>query len=228
MTNDLENWASKLTEEVYEKWKDYGRPEYGFKTFVTPVKKNPAFLIIGYNPGVGKGENTFKTELLPRFESGNFSPPSSDEENEILNPEYTLASKLKDVVFRGYEELLRDSVKYDMYFFRSRGQGDLKDQLGDNYSQMREYCLEENEEIINKIDPDYVLVYGVKTFQDLEKHFADFEEKDREKDNNNNTFYMRAKWGDRDIFGMAHPSGPNPVSNENLGKVLDLIFSYKS
>ena len=227
MTEDIDSWAADLTEEVFEKWKEYGEPEYGFKTFVTPVKKNPKFLIIGYNPSVGSGKNTFKTDLLPKYKSGDFSPPSS-EENEILNPEYSLARILKNVVFSNHEDLLRDSVKYDLYFFRSNAQKDLEKELGDDYSHMKEYCLNKTRDIIKKIEPEYVLVYGVKTFEDLEEFFDDFEQEDEEKDENNNRYYLSADWMGIDVFGMAHPSGPNSVSNENLNKVLDNIFSHNS
>lgn len=228
---DIEKWASGLTEEVYEKWKEYGRPEYGFKTFVTPVKKNPTFLIIGYNPGVNKDRNSFKEDLLPEFEAGDFSPPASTEENEILSREYLLADKLCDVVFKGYEDLIEDSVKYDLYFFRSENQSTLRNQLGDDYDRMKKFCGEKTVEIIREVDPDHILIYGVTTFdkfKNIEGIEEDFEEEiELTKEDSGNRLFTKGSWKGKGVFGIIHPTGKSTYEGD-LSKASEYFQSYLS
>lgn len=52
MKDYLENWAEKLTEEVYQAWKsEYSFWKLGFALFYSPVHMNPKIMIIGRNPG---------------------------------------------------------------------------------------------------------------------------------------------------------------------------------
>lgn len=223
MKKDMNRYASELTRDVYEKWKEFGRPEYGFKTFVTSIRKNPPFLIIGYNPGVGRG-NSFKDRDLEKYENGDFSPPGKDE-NEILNREYKLAEKLSDVIFQDRKELLEHSVKYDLFFFRSSEARDLKEELGEHYEEAKSFCYEKTENIVENINPDYILVYGSTTFRKLKENFEDFEEVEKPlKNSRNHKYYRHGEWKGKDVFGIAHPTGGNNESNENLRNAADKMF----
>ena len=223
MDEYLISWSEDVTEEVYQKWKDIGEPETGFKTFYTPVYRNPPVLIIGYNPG--GSTDSFKKKDKERFESGDFSPPTPDE-HELIEKEYNLAKAFRNTIFKGRRDLLWKSVKFDMIFFRSTDQEGLEEQLGEDYEDTKQFCYRKTEEIVETIQPESILVYGSTTFKELKRNMKGFREfkEERMTNSRNHKIFQHGEWKGIDIYAIAHPTGLNNESKENIRKSSEKFF----
>lgn len=220
----IEKWSENFTEEVYKEWKEnYSEVETGIKTFYTPVEENPPLMIIGYNPG---GDKTSFQKDRERFENGDFSNP---EKSELLTKDYTLARKFRNKIFQEHTDMLKDAVKFDLIFFRSKKASYLKDQLGDDYQEALDYCYNKSEEIIEKLQPEAILLYGISTYDKFKKNIAeDFEEKQCLKSESTGwRLLCRGQWKGKKVFGIIHPSGAR-VSNEEWKRIRENLFSELS
>lgn len=221
---ETKEWSENFTEEVYREWKEnYSEVETGIKTFYTPVTENPPLMIIGYNPG---GDKASFQKDKQRFENGDFSNP---EKSELLTKEYPLARKFRNKIFQDHTNILEEAVKFDLIFFRSKKASYLKDQLGEDYQEVLDYCYDRSEEVIEKLQPETILLYGISTYDKFQENFQeDFKQLETVKSSSNNRrIFCKGEWRDIKIFGIIHPSGAYP-SNEELGTVQEFLFSKLS
>lgn len=219
--SSIQEWSESFTEEIYEKWQnDYSDVKTGVKTFYTPVHQKPRLMIIGYNPG--GSEESFRKDKR-RFENGNFSNP---DESELWTKEYTLARKFRNKIFADHEELLKDAVKFDLIFFRSKKADYLKERLGEDYREALEYCYRKSREIIEKLEPEAILLYGISTYDKFQEEFREgFEHLETvESESNNRRIFCKGRWKDTPVFGIIHPTGAF-VSDKELDKVKEKLFS---
>lgn len=103
-----EGWAESFQEEVFRYWK------WGFRVFYGPVFPNPDLLILGFQPGGGPED--FLEHHLDRYERGDFSVP---QEHEYLIENYRIARQMRDKVLNGNKNILENSIKSNIIFFRA-------------------------------------------------------------------------------------------------------------
>ncbi len=202
LETNSDEWAKKIVEKVYIEWKTKYREscKFGFKMFYSPVKENPDIMIIGYNPGVSK-DSLKKWEIYQeeKLEKGDFSLPS---EHEYLTKTYRLANKMRKF-FEGSEkreQLLKESVKINLIFFRSKNVREWKKIEKLERIEIEDFCLNIVKEIIMKLKPKIILIEGIGTYRKLRK-FLQIE------DELKNPLYREAKWNDVKLFAIPHPTG---------------------
>lgn len=120
----------------------------------------------------------------------------------------------------------RKAVKFDLIFFRSKKASYLKEQFGECYQETLDYCYNKSEEIMDKLQPEAILLYGITTYDKFQEHFReDFKQLEIVKNNSNNRrIFCKGKWQDNTVFGIIHPSGAF-VSNEEFEIVREKLFS---
>ncbi|MGB9002735.1 MAG: hypothetical protein WCC52_02900 [Nitrosotalea sp.] len=206
--SDLNRWAEKLTEEVYEKWRSKYPSKEGFKVFYGPVKTCPKLLIISHNPG-GNAKNFYK-ENLSDYEKRNFSLPL---ENEYVTKDYILARNLKKF-FASDMTLLEGSVAFPILFFRSKDVKSWKKKhKGRDRREMENFCYVKVKDILKKIKPKIILVIGFRTYHKLkkEKILDIVQEKPHKMDR---LYAYSARSGNAAIFCTMHLSGARLSTKE--------------
>ena len=113
-----------------------------------------------------------------------------------------------------------------MIFFRSTDQKGLKKQLGKDYEDVKQFCYRKTEEIVETIKPESILVYGSTTFKELKKNMEDFTELKEERMTNsrNHKIFQHGEWKGTDVYAIAHPTGLNNESEENIRKASEKFF----
>jgi hypothetical protein len=214
--NDITLWAEKLTNDVYSTWKSkYCFWKSGFKVFYSPIKSNPHLLIIGYQPG---GDEThFAAEDKYPFERLDFSLPS---ENLYWSKDFTLAKRLQSL-FRGKETELRESVAFQLIFFRSRSSrlwhsNKMRD-------EMEAFCYDKVEQILTMIKPNILLVLGFETYRQLQNIIGKLES-ELVRGKRSRILVQCARWNGIRVIAILHPSG-NRISADDWNKIRDSIQS---
>ncbi len=203
-----EHWAEQVTRDVYEFWKTkFPDWKAGIKTWYSPVRMNPELTIVGLNPG--GGELHFKREGdKDRFERGDFSTPKV---NQYLRPPdshnpYPMTTKMQKF-FEGREPILRDSVAFQMVFFRSSKYAELRQELGtESAKEIEIFCLRKVKEILDVLKPKTLLILGFRTFYTMQKHFGDFTD-ERDVAGKKRRIATECEWKGVPVFVLKHPTG---------------------
>jgi len=207
--NEIKLWAEKLQREVYKTWKKkYSFWKQGFKVFYGPVKKRPELMIISHNPG---GDHIdFQKEDKPSFEKGNFLPP----ESLPYSGGYTMSRKMQRF-FAKDMYLLETSVTIPIMFFRSKNINKLNDIERFKRYEMERYSLLKVKEIIDTVQPENILVIGLKTYDLLGKVIGLCDEEEfLHMNKDGRLLAVRAKQNGGKIFAMLHISGARINTNE--------------
>jgi hypothetical protein len=214
----LKKWAEGVTKDVFLKWKSY-QPlwEPGFKVFFGPVRENPEVMIISLNPG-GNGDN-FRQEDYYRFESGDFSPPTTNVYVIRQNP---MARKVRKF-FDGHEKMLERSVAFTVLFFRSKNIKEWKRLDKQKRKEMEEFSYKKVKEIIDKVKPKAVLVVGFATYRRLKKHVLDGIKDENPRKGKSGRLSLTADWNGVPLFCIPHLTGAR-VTNGNVDKNRKMFF----
>ena len=202
-------WVTILYNETKELWEENGKDPRGFAIFYSPVILNPTVALIGYNPG---GDET-------SFDETNITVP---QENEYLTADYPLAKKVRKIFEDGdIMWALKDSVKFNLIFFRSKNEKDINDK------EVIQFCEQKVLEILKEIKPKYIITEGFKTYDRLKKLLSANEESiEREGEK---AILCIAKTKDNiPLLGMIHPTGAYGISDEiltHIGHELKNIIS---
>jgi hypothetical protein len=161
---NLDEWAQGVQREVFEFWKQqHSDHEQGVKIFYSPIKENPNTLFLGFNPG----GSSFG--LYDVFSNGDFSLPS---EHEYLTEDYKLARKMRNKIFPDNPDLLLDSVALNYIYFRTQN-SDIWDNIDQEMrSDMKSFCREKTQQIINKLQPDNIVVFGIRTWDEMQSIYG--------------------------------------------------------
>lgn len=201
------NWIGDILDKLNNDWKD--NLDLNYAIFQSPVTINPILLIIGDNPG--GNEKIRQTK-----------PP---ENHEYFTYDYTLAKKMKDLIFEGdkMNKILFESVKINRIFFKSRKLADFKRLK--NHIVLEKYCWEMVKLIIEKINPKYIFAETFGTFRKLCS-----EENVLLKKKLGKKLLLEGYYNDIQTYGINHPSraGLHKITNDDwqlVNKKLQILIS---
>jgi len=208
---DIDQWAESLQQDVYDYWKNNHRDwEGGFRVFYGPVFSEPDVLILGFQPG-GEPED-FARDHLVRYQDGDFSVPDT---NEYLKNDYRIAKQMRTKVFDGHQDILEQSIKSNIIFFRAKDL-DMWDEVPKAKREgMEAFSLKKVDEMIETLNPNTVLIEGMKTW-DLIKSRVGFSDECLARRSNARLLCV-SEDQDPTFVGIIHPS--THVSDENWSKV---------
>lgn len=154
---------------------------------------------MGHNPG--GGEEAF-TKDRQNFEHGNFSLPSV---HEYISENYPIARKMRDF-FEGNLRLLETSVKFNLFFYRSKDIDELGRMDKKLINEMKKFCYDKLLEIIEFLKPKMIILEGLATYDTINKNIVQFSSE------SNLVIGKRrlasiAKWDNIIVYGIAHPTG---------------------
>jgi hypothetical protein len=212
-----------MQRDVYEYWKSsHSDYERGIKLFYSPVKNRPKLLIVGFQPG---GDASNFQYLREQFEAGDFAPP---EQHEYLNMDYDLAKVMRNDLFYDAHDILEDSVALNAIFFRAPGASTWRSELPDDRRErMEEFCFEKLDEIIQKIQPQNILFFGLATWERMQERYG-FEtaETQYRLSRSNYRLLSISESDSPQYFGMCHPSSGNTrLSDEEKAKASEVLLS---
>lgn len=181
--------------------------ESGYAIFYSPVHYSPKIMIIGYNPGGDK--SSFDRE------SASKTRETHDYFDHIDTPkeDYPLARKMRQIFESvGMLDDLKESVKLNLYFFRSKRAVDLKDR-----KEISEFCRPRVEEIICRLQPEIIVTEGFGTFRELIGLIR--REETNESKSAVKPLVRYANDGKPKVIGLKHPTGYLGMSTENLNEM---------
>lgn len=196
------NWITKLYEDTKKMWIEKGKDENGYAIFYSPVTINPTIALIGYNPG--GDENSF-----------NENEVGVPNVHEYFKEDYKLAKNVKFIFEQAnLTSVLKDSVKFNLIFFRSKTAKEFQDK------DLIKFSEEKVVEILQELKPKYIITEGFATFERLKKLLNGTEVEPIQL--GKNAILTIGKTGDgTPIFGMIHPSGAHGISTEILKAIGD-------
>lgn len=203
----MEQWVESLYAETHQKWKEGNSNESGYAIFYSPVRQNVKIALIGYNPG--------------GVETPDMSNIKVPKQHEYVERKYKLAQRVYKI-FESADliEELENSVKFNLLFFRSPKENDIKDNNLINFSEQKVL------EILQKINPKIIVTEGFKTFNRL---LSLYNGKELDAVYHNNRKIMKVgKVNSQTILGMIHPSGARGISDSILEKLGEQIKKYVS
>jgi len=208
---NYDQWAESLQKDVYDYWKENHRDwEAGFRVFYGPVFSEPEVLILGFQPGGPPGD--FARDHLDRYQDGDFSVPDT---NEYLKNDYRIAKQMRTKVFEGHQNILKQSIKSNVIFFRAKDLDTWAEVPKAERKEMESFSLKKVDEMIETLDPNTVLIEGMKTW-DLIKSRVGFNDECLARRSNARLLCV-SEDQDRTYVGIIHPS--TRVSDENWSKV---------
>jgi hypothetical protein len=218
MENDNnEIFFIEIMKEVDQEWfKFRDKLKKGYAVFYSPPRINPELMIIGFNPG--GDEKAFNRCRENKFPQG----------HEYLKENYPMAKKMKELFKNmGTLELLQNSVKLNLIFFRSKATDEWKAIEKTTRNHLEEFCLNKVEYIIMKLEPKFILAEGILTYRILKNRI--FSGKDYIEENpfgESKNLLLTTKFNDPDIrlIGIRHPTGkwtkPSKEEWDKIGNYL--------
>ncbi|MBS1550579.1 MAG: hypothetical protein JST15_00755 [Bacteroidetes bacterium] len=191
--------------------------ENGFSVFFSPVYANPKLLIIGINPG---GNFARDHHIFNKDQINNKLPIIHD---YFLNDEddYDLA-KIMRYLFNFNISLLKKSVKFNYYYFRTPSENVLYKQR--EFPEIYKFCTEQTLNIIKVLNPEKIITEGLGVFDMLVK-LLDFKKQEPIKESRLNKFRLiqRSSKNNIELIGLIHPSGSRTrlIFNENKTKIIE-------
>jgi hypothetical protein len=202
---NLEKWASNLVSDVHNQWKSlqekHGCFSSGYSVFYSPVSSNPALMVIGFNPGGGADSfDETKANQIPQ-------------EHDYFVHDYALAKKMRDLFSSiGKSDLLKNSVKTNLIFFRTKSQDDWNAVEPVVRKQIEMYCRDKVLEMIEVMKPRLILSEGIETYLTLKRALGIQE--DEALESQGRSLFLKAKSSSLKLLGIIHPSGAR-VSNDD-------------
>src|SRR6185437_442194 len=190
-------WVTNLYNETKGFWNQKGKDPKGFAIFYSPVILNPTVALIGFNPG--GDENSFSEK--------NITVPI---QNEYLTADYPMAKKVRKIFEAGnIMWALKDSVKFNLIFFRSKNEKDITDK------EIIQFCEQKVLKILKEIKPKYIITEGFKTYERLRNLLSAKEEKIIKEGEKAILCISKTK-ENIPLLGMIHPTGAHGISDEIL------------
>jgi len=201
-------WATKVQRNVYKHWKEsHNDWKNGVKIFYSPVHSQTNLLILGFQPG-GSG----KGKQHSRFEAGDFTPP---EQHHYITKDWNLAREGREL-FGGYKDVLSNSVASNVVFFRApdTDEWDALDKA--QRTSMEDFCWEYIEELVDYVNPEVILAFGLRTFDKVAGQMG----LNQEVVLSRSTSRLLAVSNESapKVVGMIHPTGAR-ISNDDKSRL---------
>lgn len=216
--SELDKWAEDLTKEVYNQWNNkYSFWKPGFKTFYSPIIKNPSLMILSLNPG--GTELHFEQENKTEFYNNDFSLPKR---NEYLTTDYRMAKKMR-LLFRDHLNLLEQSIALPILFFRSKNYQYWKQNIPkDIRIEMEQFSYLKIQTILEKLKPKFCLVIGFQTYEQIKNNILKIYDESNIPDDSH-ILYTIAKSNDLSLFAIPHLTGYH-LSMQKMDKIRNVFF----
>jgi len=205
-------WVQDLYKQTKEVWEENGRDPKGYAIFYSPVKINPLIALIGINPGGTESS----------FNENDLKVP---EQHEYFVDDYSMARKMKKIFEAGdMLKELKESVKFNLIFFRSKEIKDLTNKTLISYSKKKAT------EIVRQLSPKVIITEGFMVFDQL-KVSREQEEFTLYSENRKPLMYVSKAMNEIPLIGLKHPSSKyNPLTDADLvtmGKHLNKLIKYE-
>jgi hypothetical protein len=186
---DLEKWGNAIIKRVKAESFSILNEHLEFSIFYSPVLYKPALLIIGDNPG---GQ---------LHQKGLDSVPVIHEYID-MSQTYTMAVAMRDKIMKGEKlnGILKNSVKINRIFFRTPSMRSFESL--NKAVEIRKFCFNTVEEIIEYIKPKRILAESFGTF----KSFCSTWTSILEKEHTNKSLLLHGHYKGLEVFGINHPS----------------------
>lgn len=213
------DWATEIVAETEAKWASLrGRHplwESGFAVFYSPVVKPVRLMIVGTNPG--GGPESFNHDLARTI------PASHD----YFTYDYPLALRMRALFeAAGAPALLRQSLKTNLNFFRSRSVEEWSGLPAPLREELEQFSLERVRRVIAEANPQAILAEGFHAF-DLLRDTAGFATpagEDLTTAAGQRLYASRRDHNGRLLVGIRHPTGAR-TSNVDWARVADRLRS---
>lgn len=153
-----ENIICKVDKKYVELIKEHGNkyPLSGYAVFYGPVRERPTILFVGINPGGREKDFVGKKKMLETIKDDNQPMEYMDSVNN-----YPMAYWTYRIFYKaGLVKELKDSVKTNLFFFRSENMTAMSQMPG--YNELKLFCHGTFREIVERIKPKVILAEGVK------------------------------------------------------------------
>jgi hypothetical protein len=203
-------WAEQITRGVCSFWRQLEQEgnalPSGVSVFYGPVRKRPEVMIVGINPGGGcESFDRLRCEEIPSI-------------HEYITyesyPDYPIAGRMCELFRRtGRFDLLERSVKLNLNFFRTTGEGEWNQLPRPLRQRIRVFCDEQVNRIIAYLAPRVILAEGLSTFNRLRQLSTlrglvlSWEVQDRR-------LYRTSETEGQLLIGIRHPTGPGRPGKE--------------
>jgi len=198
-------WAENITRDVYSEYiNKYSFWKYGIKVFYSPVTFRPKLMIISYQPG--GDEKDYEKEEKKDYEKEDFHLQNF---NSYVDTNHLMSRKVRSLFdFNGGLELLKNSVVFPLIFFRSPTISIWK-QENPQRDKMEKFSFSKVKEIIDKLQPQKILILGMKTYDEL-KYILGTAENEKvlhKRGPSNERMALSSKCGGYKLFAITHPTG---------------------
>ncbi len=216
---DITTWAHNLTKDIYDTWTaKYAFWKPGIKVFYSPAVQNPKLLIVTMQPG--GGEEDFEKEDKTRFEQGDFAVHA----NDYIETNYRMAVKTRDF-FDANLTLLKESVIVPLVFFRTPSVHVWDKELSpQKKAEMEKYSFSKTKEIVDTVNPEKILVIGIKTYKKLKELLGTVGNETvlHKRAGNGEPMAITADYDGKKIFAVIHFTGAR--LNKTDWKALKELF----
>ncbi|MDL1955774.1 MAG: hypothetical protein LWW95_01785 [Candidatus Desulfofervidus auxilii] len=218
---DVFEKAKEILDNVQRYWKELQDkyPEYsslwksGFSVFYSPVSQNPQFMLIGINPG--GDESCFD-------ETRDSKIPL---EHEYFKENYLLAKTMRYIFEKaGLEQELKQSVKTNLNFFRSKGEKQWNEIEANLKKEIESFCEKRIKEFIEVAKPRVIFCEAFSVLERLLKILNQetsqlmIDYRSSKPSNRLYRLYQSFKFKDfyvNGIIGIPHPTGSVPRLSKN-------------
>lgn len=220
MDKEITDFGNKIIQDTYQKWLIYENQykiwNYGFGVFYSPIYYQPDLMLIGYN--VGGSEKDFSLQeclVIP-------------DEHEYFLYNYKLARIQKNIWdnLNGVE-VLRSSIKLNLNFFRSKSIAQWKTIPKSIRLDLENFSINIVKEIISNLEPKIIIAEGIATYDELLWKVFGIESSLSSKceKRNKRRIFIDTLHYDRNILGIAHPSGCR-LNNEDIQLIISNLKNY--
>ena len=229
---DVSEKAKQILDSVQKYWKELQDkyPQYsslwrsGFSVFYSPVSQNPQFMLIGINPG--GDERCFD-------ETRDSKIPL---EHEYFKEDYPLAEIMRDIFKRaGLEQELRQSVKTNLNFFRSKSEEQWSEIETNLKKEIESFCEKRVKEFIEVAKPRVIFCEAFSVLERLLKilnqETSQLRIAHRSSKPSDRLYRLYQSFEFKDfyvngIIGITHPTGSRPPlskKNKEKCKIAELL-----
>lgn len=190
-------------------------PAIGFEILLTPPRRKPPLLLIGYQPGNAKSDMPIEEARNRGFEK---TWPST---HTIVDGKYRLAARLR-ALFEEAPDTLRESVALNAIFIRHRDvEGYHKAYSQSTRDDIQQFCLGHVKNITEGLDPQHVLVIGLSTFALFDENPS----ADHKSETTKRSLYKRGHVFGREALAIPHLSGSR-ITREDFSEIKRAVLEY--
>ncbi len=208
-------WAQAIVNNTRTLWAQLegGYPfwESGFAVFYSPIPERVKLVIVGANPGGGPESFDLATaSAIPA-------------RHDYFAYDYALAKRMKELFARAdATELLKESVKLNLNFFRSRSSEEWRTASSSARARMEGHSQRAVMELLRSTQPAFVLCEGTATFDRL-LDLIGLTGPEVVLQSAGRRAYVRAElpWPGT-LAGIIHPTGAQ-MSNADRQKIADCL-----